>query len=280
MNYFKIEIQVNSIEEQQLWLGVLGGMEEILGVEELEGNILIAYTQDWNKIKEQVQDLAGKFKSRIIISELPDQNWNASWESNFEPVVISDFVSVRAYFHQPIPGVRYDIKITPKMSFGTGHHATTRQMMLQMSNMDFIGKYVLDYGTGTGILAILAEFLGAKHIDAIDIDEWSYTNALENVANNKCRNIKVVQGDISLLDNDFKYDIVLANINRHILLESMSELNYCLKTRGLLLLSGILKDQDIPIILEKTNQNGFELQKQTDENGWVSILFEKKSYPK
>ncbi|HRP89950.1 MAG TPA: 50S ribosomal protein L11 methyltransferase [Edaphocola sp.] len=275
MNYIKIEIKNPSTEALQLFLGALGTLDAVIGVEELENDILLAYTQEWESISQQVLGLGKDLEAVITISELEDQNWNASWESNFEPVVIPGFVSVRAYFHEPIAGVQYDIKITPKMSFGTGHHATTKLMMKQMQNIDFLGKNVFDYGTGTGILAVLAEFLGAKHVDAIDIDEWSYENALENISNNKCKNINVAQSDISWLQNCQKYDVVLANINRHILLESMGALNRCLNANGQLLLSGILKLQDTHIIVEKATENGFQLMKQTEEDGWTAVLFEK-----
>lgn len=277
MAYTKIHILTEEIAQKEIWLGQLSFFDEIIGIEEPEDDSIIAYTESWEAIEDVINTLASDYATTLKISEEPTQNWNAVWESNFEPVTIPGFVSVRAHFHEPIEGVQYDIRITPKMSFGTGHHATTRLMMAQMQALDFKSKSVFDYGTGTGILAILAEMLGATHIDAIDIDEWSYENALENVASNACNNIVVAQGDISWVSKEKQYNIILANINRHILLESMPQLSSNLAQNGLLLLSGILKLQDTHIILEKAMSSGFEKQEQTEENGWTAILFRKKS---
>lgn len=274
MSYTKIHVLTEDIAYKELWLGHLGLIEEIIGVEEVNDG-LIAYTETWEGIRDQIGELAAVTGVRLEIGEEPEQNWNAVWESNFEPVLIPGFVSVRAHFHEPVEGVQYDIRITPKMSFGTGHHATTRLMMTQMRSMDLKDKAVFDYGAGTGILAILAEFLGARTVDAIDIDEWSYENAMENVVTNGCRNIALAQGDISWVEEGRKYDIILANINRHILLESMKQLNAFLHAEGQLLLSGILKLQDTHIIVEKAKNCGFEFVAQTEENGWTAILFKK-----
>lgn len=275
MSYIKIHVLTEDISHKELWLGHLGLIDEIIGLEEADDDSLIAYTEAWEDIRTRIEDLAATTGVSIQVSEEPAKNWNAIWESNFEPVIIPGFVSVRAHFHEPVEGVRYDIRITPKMSFGTGHHATTRLMMAQMRSMDLRDKTVFDYGTGTGILAILAELLGARAVDAIDIDEWSYENALENVAANDSNNIRLAQGDISSVPDDSKYDIILANINRHILLESMQRMNTFLQAQGQLLLSGILKLQDTHIIVEKARNCGFELMSQTEENGWTAILFKK-----
>lgn len=275
MNYTKILVQSSDVAERELWLGIMSQIDAIIGTEELDNDNVIAYTADWEAVAPLITEWSEQTNVAYTKSEVPEENWNASWESNFEPVVIEGFCSVRAHFHAPIPGVQYDIKITPKMSFGTGHHATTRLVMGQMRSLDFQGKRVFDYGTGTGILAILAEFLGASTIDAVDIDEWSYENAVENVGNNACKNITVGLGDISWLKAENQYDIILANINRHILLESMGKLSNHLVAEGHLLLSGILKLQDTHIIVEKAQSCGFECIHQTEENGWTAILFKK-----
>jgi ribosomal protein L11 methyltransferase len=275
MNYTKILVQSAAVAERELWLGILSQMDAIIGTEELDNDQIIAYTSDWDAVAPEIASWSEQTEVAYSITEVPEENWNATWEANFEPVVIEGFCSVRAHFHAPIPGVQYDIKITPKMSFGTGHHATTRLVMGQMREMDFQDKRVFDYGTGTGILAILAEFLGARSVDAVDIDEWSYENALENVANNDCKQITIGLGDISWLQAEQEYDIILANINRHILLESMGTLSKHLVTGGYLLLSGILKLQDTNIIVDKAKAAGFEMQQQTEENGWTAILFKK-----
>lgn len=275
MNYTKINIQATEVADRELWLGILSQEEAIIGLEELEREGIIAYTTDWENVREAIEHWSAQTNIPFVLSEEAEQNWNATWESNFEPVVIEGFCSVRADFHDPIPGVQYDIRITPKMSFGTGHHATTRLMMTQMKDLDFKNKSVFDYGSGTGILAILAEMLGATHVDAIDIDEWSYENGLENVTTNQCKHIVVAQGDINWVKPGTKYDIILANINRHILLESMAQLDSLLHADGQLLLSGILKLQDTNIIVEKAKFCGFKMLRQTEDNGWTAILFEK-----
>lgn len=275
MTYTKINIQTTEVADRELWLGILSQQEAIIGLEEVAGEGIIAYTSDWSAVQEEIEHWSQQTNVPFILSEEAEQNWNATWESNFEPVVIEGFCSVRAHFHEPIPGVQYDIRITPKMSFGTGHHATTRLMMSQMKDLDFKNKSVFDYGSGTGILAILAEMLGATHVDAIDIDEWSYENGLENVNTNQCKHIVVAQGDINWVQSGSQYDIILANINRHILLESMAQLNSFLPVDGQLLLSGILKLQDTHIIAEKAKACGFEMLRQTEDNGWTAILFRK-----
>ncbi len=275
MNYTKINIQATEVADRELWLGILSQQEAIIGLEELDREGIIAYTTNWESIQEEIEHWSKQTNVPFVLSEEAEQNWNATWEANFEPVVIEGFCSVRADFHAPIAGVQYDIRITPKMSFGTGHHATTRLMMTQMKDLDFKNKSVFDYGSGTGILAILAEMLGATHVDAVDIDEWSYENGLENVTTNQCKHITVAQGDINWVPPGTKYDIILANINRHILLESMAQLNSLLHADGQLLLSGILKLQDTHIIVEKAKSCGFEPLRQTEDNGWTSILFKK-----
>ncbi|NND16002.1 MAG: 50S ribosomal protein L11 methyltransferase, partial [Eudoraea sp.] len=153
-----------------------------------------------------LQESQINFQTRII----PEENWNANWEAQFDPILVDDKCSVRAPFHKP-KEVAYDIEIMPKMSFGTGHHETTFLMIRQMLQMEFSSKNVLDMGTGTGVLAILACKMGARKVRAIDIDEWSYTNALENAERNHCEGIRIEQGDTTLLGIGDGYDIILAN---------------------------------------------------------------------
>jgi len=177
--------------------------------------------------------------------EILNENWNAIWESSFEPVLVNDFAGVRANFHTPIENVKHEIVITPKMSFGTGHHATTWLMMAAMEHLDFSQKKVIDFGTGTGVLAILADMLGANEVIAIDNDEWSIENAAENLEVNQ-----VGKCSLKLEDNISKQsgaDILLANINRHILLEHLIDMKTVLNVGGTWLLSGLL-DAYEPII--------------------------------
>ncbi|MET6990031.1 50S ribosomal protein L11 methyltransferase [Sediminicola arcticus] len=204
------------------------------------------------------------------IIEIEQENWNATWEQNFNPIQVGDACVVRAPFHEK-PDVTYDIIIEPKMSFGTGHHETTYMMMQHILNHDFTSKSVLDMGSGTGVLAILAAMKGASPVEAIDIDNWCYLNALENVERNHHPEIKVIEGDASLLEGR-KYDIIIANINRNILLEDIPTYVSCLNTNGLLFLSGFYSE-DIPVILDKCKEVGLLFENNLERNNWVAVKF-------
>ncbi|WP_299055016.1 50S ribosomal protein L11 methyltransferase [uncultured Polaribacter sp.] len=204
--------------------------------------------------------------------EVAQTNWNAEWEKNFSPIQVDDLVSVRAPFHQN-PNLKYDIVIEPKMSFGTGHHETTHMMIQHLLKLNLEDKKVLDMGCGTGILAIFAEMKGANPIDAIDIDNWCYENSLENVTRNKCTNISVYEGDSSLLTNK-KYDVIIANINRNILLMDMQIYTNCLHENGVLLLSGFYQD-DITIIDAEVSKYNLKLETFIERNNWVALKYNK-----
>ncbi len=202
--------------------------------------------------------------------EIQQQNWNAEWEKNFHPIKVGDRCMVRAPFHDAAQ-VEYDIVIEPKMSFGTGHHETTHMMLQHILETDFDEKSVLDMGCGTGVLAILAKKRGAGPVDAIDIDEWCYLNTQENVERNDCSDIQVYQGDSNLL-KDRKYDVILANINRNILLEDIPIYAQCLNPEGLLFLSGFYLD-DLDAISSKCKANGLEFEKKLEKNRWISVKY-------
>lgn len=202
--------------------------------------------------------------------EIQQQNWNAEWERNFHPITIGNRCMVRAPFH-PAAGVEYDIVIEPKMSFGTGHHETTHMMLQHILDMDVQGKSVLDMGCGTGVLAILAKKKGAGPVDAIDIDEWCYLNTQENIERNDCGSIKAFQGDSSLLKGK-KYDVILANINRNILLEDIPVYVECLTSGGTLLLSGFYLD-DLDAISSKCGEYGLNFEKKLKKNNWISAKY-------
>jgi len=205
-------------------------------------------------------------------AELKEENWNSSWESNFDPVILPGKIHVRAHFHPTIEGFDHEILITPKMSFGTGHHATTRMMMLGMLELDFMGKEVLDFGTGTGILAILAGRLGASSIDAIDNDHWSISNVNENIQLNAASNINVALAEN--LDEVRPCDILLANINKHVLLAHAASMAQLLKPDGFLLISGLLANDQADIEAVFTPLFGKPINLYTD-NGWIALAFKK-----
>ena len=204
--------------------------------------------------------------------EIEQTNWNSEWEKNFSPIIVDDLVSIRAPFHEN-PNVKYDIVIEPKMSFGTGHHETTFMMIQHLLDLDLENKKVLDMGSGTGILAIFSELRGATTIEAIDIDNWCYVNSLENIEKNNCKHIAVFEGDVDLLQNK-TYDVIIANINRNILLHQMESYAKCLPKDGTLLLSGFYED-DIEIINQEANKQQFNLISKIRKNNWVSLKYSK-----
>ena len=204
--------------------------------------------------------------------EVEQTNWNAEWEKNFTPIQVDGLVSIRAPFHTN-PNLEYDIVIEPKMSFGTGHHETTHMMIQHLLQLNLANKSVLDMGCGTGILAIFAEMKNAKPIDAIDIDNWCYENSIENVARNNCKHISVFEGDATLLGTK-KYDVIIANINRNILLNDMKTYTSCLNEKGILLLSGFYKE-DIPIINSEVIKYNLTLETTLDRHNWVALKYNK-----
>lgn len=202
----------------------------------------------------------------------PDINWNEEWEKNFPPVVIENQIYLHADFHPVRNDLPFSIKIDPKMSFGTGHHETTYNMLHAMLTMNFEGKDVLDMGSGTGVLAIFAKKRGAHYVEAIDIDEWSYGNALENSKKNEV-DIDIKLGDAELLGNH-SFDIILANINKNILLKDMSKYVENLHPNGYVLVSGIFEHDFDDIIAEATG-NGLKFVQKLSKNNWISILLNK-----
>jgi ribosomal protein L11 methyltransferase len=196
-----------------------------------------------------------------------DQNWNAKWEEDYSPVMIDNRVSIRAPFHEK-PDVKFDIEIMPKMSFGTAHHATTAQMIQCLLEKDVKGMDVLDMGSGTAVLAILVSMKGAKHIDAIDNDEWAYNNAVENVERNNCNNITTELGDALLLKGR-TYDFIIANINRNILLNDLNAYAASLKSKGELFMSGFY-EEDIPLLKEEAQKWGIEYVSHRVKDKWVA----------
>ncbi|SHH31711.1 50S ribosomal protein L11 methyltransferase [Winogradskyella jejuensis] len=241
-------------------------------VENESGVTAYIQKEEWHKdILEHIQILdSDEFEITYQFNEIEQTNWNAEWEKKFNPIIVDDLVTVRAPFHD-VPDTKYDLVIEPKMSFGTGHHETTHMMIQHILKNDFNGKSVLDMGCGTGVLAILAEKCGASKLDAIDIDNWCYLNSLENVERNNCHHISVYEGDAKLLEGK-TYDIIIANINRNILLSDISTYAKCLTKNGSLFLSGFYED-DIPTIEAECNQHSLTLTDKLQRNNWVALMF-------
>ena len=267
--YFKVKPLQPAVEILIAELGY-AGFESFVETE--EGVTAYIQKEEWNtSILDNIQILnSDEFEITYTFEDIAQTNWNAEWEKNFNQIVVDDVCTVRAPFHEK-PNTEYDIVIEPKMSFGTGHHETTHMMIQHILKNDFKNKSVLDMGCGTGVLAILAEKRGAKPIDAIDIDNWCYINSIENVERNNCSNITVYEGDASLLTGK-KYDIIIANINRNILLKDMQTYASCLNKNGVLFLSGFYNN-DIPIIEAECNKQMLILDEKLERNNWVSLKF-------
>ena len=235
---------------------------------------VVAYIQKQFWTENILEDLhilsSPEFVVSYTIEEIEQVNWNEEWEKNFEAIEVDGICHVRAPFH-PKTDAEYDIIIEPKMSFGTGHHETTHMMIQHLLETDVTGKKTLDMGCGTAILAILAEMKGAQPIDAIDIDNWCYLNSIENVERNNCSQITVYEGEATLLEGK-KYDVIIANINRNILLNDMQSYVDCLNKNGILLLSGFYTE-DIPFINASCTEKGLTYVKKFERNNWVSLKY-------
>ena len=267
--YFKVKPQQPAVEILIAELGY-AGFESF--VETDEGVTAYIQKDEWiEAILEDIQILnSDEFEITYTFEDIEQTNWNAEWEKNFNPIIVDNVCAVRAPFHDKFD-TQYDIIIEPKMSFGTGHHETTHMMIQHILNNDFKNKSVLDMGCGTGVLAILTELKGANPIDAVDYDNWCYLNSLENVERNNCNHITVIEGDASVLKNK-KYDIIIANINRNILLQDLKTYASCLNKSGMLFLSGFYND-DIPMIKAECEKHLLKFEEKLERNNWVSLKF-------
>ena len=273
MQYKEVIFEISQIEPwRDILLAHLGELPYNSFLEEEKG--LKAYILSEYFNKELLEELCAGLDTQISfeVKDVQQQNWNAVWESDFEPVMVGDNCGIRANFHEPL-GVQNEIIITPKMSFGTGHHATTSSMMEQMLQIDFYDKRILDIGCGTAVLAILAEKLGATEIQGIDIDEWAYNNALENLKLNGCYNIQITIGGAEKIKGVF--DGVLANINRNVLLNDMPKYSAALKMAGFILFSGFYTE-DLMLIKQTALDCGLEYIQHTTKDNWVAAQFVKR----
>jgi len=229
---------------------------------------------DFSKINEQELCNKPNFAISLSYNVIPDQNWNEVWEKNyFSPIIISDKCLIKGPFHEIDTKAEYTIVIEPKMSFGTGHHATTSQMIGAILELNMSGKKVLDMGCGTGVLAILSSMMGAAEIWAVDIDEWAYNNSIENAMKNNAENISVIRGDVKVLNNN-TFDYIFANINRNILLEDVKHYATALKNKGKLIISGFY-EEDVEILRVEAEKQGLKYQKQSAKNNWTVVVFDK-----
>ena len=271
--YIEYEFSVSPLQPASEMLIAELGYAGFESFTETETGIL-AYIQKQEWHEDVLQDIyilsSGEFVISYSIKEIESVNWNEEWEKNFDAIEVNDICTVRAPFHEK-KDFKYDIVIEPKMSFGTGHHETTYMMLQFVLENDFENKSVLDMGCGTSVLAILAAMKGASKLDAIDIDEWCFENSKENVERNNCTSISVYQGDASLL-YDRKYDIILANINRNILLDDISKYRSSLNPGGSLYMSGFYKE-DLEIITASCNKSGLNFVENKERNNWIAAKF-------
>ncbi len=273
MNYYCFDIQITD-EHANILLALLS-MEDFEAFEETNTGLkgYLAEHKDLAKAEELLDRLKIQLPfsySKILQRE---QNWNAVWESNFQPIQIDNFCGIRAVFHPEIPEVQHEIVIQPKMSFGTGHHATTYMMIQMMEAVDFAGKSVWDFGSGTGILAILAAKMGATQLIANDIDNWAYDNALENIQTNDTPHIQVVHGGLEAVPRH-QYDIILANITLDVISPALPSLYEQLAENGALILSGFLQ-ADIASLSAKARTLGLRLHAQRTHSEWACLHFTK-----
>jgi len=277
-NYIEIEFEHLLNQRKEIIIALLTEMN-YEGFEEKD-DLLKAFIPIANYDENKMKTFAKEQKLSFSVSKLEDKNWNAYWESNFKPVIINHsiddvpWVAIRAAFHEAITNIEHELIITPKMSFGTGHHATTSMMIRMMSELNFEKKAVLDFGTGTGILAILSEKLGATRIVAIDNDDQSIENAHENFDTNNCSKIQLTEA--STANVDINFDIILANVIKGVILDNLTAFTKQMVNGGVILLSGLLAD-DEQGILEKATRNGLILDKKIEDKNWICLQMTYKS---
>ncbi len=274
MNYLKYTIGTTP-EYHDIILAELTALPFEAFEEETDSIAAYAPEADFTPdVNDDFLALSQKYSFRYDLETIAPQNWNALWEASFQPIIVDDFCAVRASFHAALPNVQHDLIIDPKMAFGTGHHETTFMVMQLMRNIDFTSKKVFDYGCGTGILAILAAKLHAAHIDAIDIEEESYHNTQENALLNGTPQVAALHGTLEQMTETVEYDIILANINRNVIIASLARLFSLLKPTGTILFSGfILSDEEL--LQNAATATGFTHQKTLRKGNWLAMEFVK-----
>lgn len=275
MNYLVYHFNVEPVQPgTDVLIALLGELPfESFAITE---NGFDAFIKEEDVTEEFVPELdEATFTYSYTIEQIEQQNWNAEWESNFNPVIVEDKCMIRASFHAAPNASMLDIIIDPKMSFGTGHHDTTWLMARELFSLDLKNKTILDMGCGTGVLAIIASKLGGAIISGIDIDEWSIENSNENALNNRCNLIDFQKGNVTLLEGK-KFDIILANINRNVLLNDMEAYYTCLNDNGLLLLSGFFEN-DFNELNQKALSLNYLFEKKEIKNNWCLLKYSKNS---
>lgn len=277
MNYIEVKLNINP-EFSDIFMAELGEIGYETFTEEAEG--LNAYITEDLFSEENLDEIMERYLAMTPISysysTLEKKNWNEEWEKNYEPILAANGrVRVRANFHEPDPNIQYELLINPKMSFGTGHHETTSMVLSLQMEIDHQAKKVLDVGCGTGILAIFASKLGASEVAGFDIEEWAAENSRENVQLNACDNVVIRQGTIEDEPAD-QYDIILANINRNILMRDIPKyVEFMKPAPSKLIVSGFYQ-HDIEDIEKVANESGLTKTHTENKNNWAAVIFERK----
>ena len=273
MNYYRFSFSFNDDTDADILLAMLGNYPfEVFEEESGLINAFLPGNIPPDSLFEDLSVLSQSFPFVYTVENLPEENWNIQWESHFSPISVNDFCYVRADFHPSVTGFKHELVITPRMAFGTGHHETTYMMMEAMENISFKDTFVFDFGCGTGILAILAVKLGAKKVIALDIEEPAVENSIDNATLNGAGDyIDVFAGDLKAVSLSGQ-DVILANINRNVILDELPTLKNQLSPSGLLLISGILWS-DWDLIMDKASSQGLNLVSKNQKGEWMMGVF-------
>lgn len=279
MNYIQIDFTINGGNPGEAGEILIARLSELPfdSFEETDNGVrafMPVSDFDQHETEDFLDTLKPALQFDYEITEIEDQNWNKQWESNYQPVLIDGKCSIRAPFHEPVPGAEYEIVIEPKMSFGTAHHETTAMMVSFILEQNWNGLNVLDMGCGTGVLAILASMKGAGHLTAIDNDEWAFANTVENLERNNITNVTALMGGKETIPDE-QFDVILANINRNILLDQIAEYSRVLRPGGKLLMSGFY-EEDIPVLEKAAAEYQLVLTDKKMKNQWCAVLLERR----
>tara|TARA_B100002052_G_scaffold109035_1_gene100506 strand:+ start:16094 stop:16927 length:834 start_codon:yes stop_codon:yes gene_type:complete len=276
MQYFELDIRLKEVSLfADILVAKLNEIEFESYIEDENGLKAYIQTKRLNNgaVKDIMSEVSEQTELSYRINKVKEENWNLKWESNYNPVFVNKSCVIRAQFHNSFPEIKHEIIITPKMSFGTGHHETTLLMMNEMFSLDFKNKSVLDMGSGTGVLAILASKLGARKLIGIDNDHWSFNNAKENSKLNNISNVHFILGNVNSIKNS-KFDIILANINRNVILNDIEIYVNAMNVSADIFLSGFL-EEDISLVLNKSNELGLKLIVSKNKNKWQMLHLKK-----